>query len=102
MTAARQQRKSPLRRGFTLGLGLSVALFASQGLLAAPGDRLVLDDRTGLALSGFDPVAYFTDAKARVGRPEVGRRFGGTIWRFRSRLPFVLACQRRAALSLLQ
>ena len=82
MTVARQQRKSPVWPGLALGLGLLAALFASEGLSAAPDDRLVVDDRTGLALSGFDPVAYFVEAKARVGRPEVELRFAGTAWRF--------------------
>jgi hypothetical protein len=61
MTAARQQRKSPLALGQALGLtfGLAVCggIFASPAILAAPSDRIVVDAHSGLAISGFDPVA---------------------------------------------
>src|SRR4029079_18660454 len=33
---------------------------------------------------GFDPVAYFTDAKAQAGRPDMEVRQGGVTWRFRN------------------
>ncbi len=35
---------------------------------AATTERIVADRHTGLAISGFDPVAYFTDAVPRMGR----------------------------------
>ncbi|HEY5965760.1 MAG TPA: YHS domain-containing (seleno)protein [Xanthobacteraceae bacterium] len=37
---------------------------------------------TGLAIDGFDPVAYFTDGRARPGRPDLELRSGGASWRF--------------------
>src|SRR6185437_6720757 len=30
----------------------------------------------------FDPVAYFTERRPRLGRPDFGLSFEGTIWRF--------------------
>jgi hypothetical protein len=88
MTAARQQRKSPLALGqaFGLALGLAVCggIFASPAILAAPSDRIVVNAYTGLAISGFDPVAYFTDAKPKIGRPGLELRVDGTVWRFRN------------------
>ena len=39
---------------------------------------------TGLAISGFDPVAYFTEAKPKIGRPGLELRVDGTVWRFRN------------------
>jgi hypothetical protein len=88
MTAARQQRKSPLALGqaFGLALGLAVCggIFASPAILAAPSDRIVVNAYTGLAISGFDPVAYFTDAKPKIGRPDVELRVDGTVWQFRN------------------
>lgn len=33
---------------------------------------------------GFDPVAYFTDAAASLGRPEFEAAEGGAVWRFRN------------------
>jgi hypothetical protein len=88
MTAARQQRKSPLALGRALGLAFGLAvcggIFASPAILAAPSDRIVVDAHSGLAISGFDPVAYFTDAKPKIGRPDIELRVDGAIWRFRN------------------
>ncbi len=39
---------------------------------------------TGLAISGFDPVAYFTDHKAELGRSDLELRLGGVVWQFRN------------------
>ena len=86
MTAARQQRKSPLALGQALGLALGLAvgggIFAPRAIWAAPNERIVVDAHTGLALSGFDPVAYFTDAKPKFGRPDLELRLDATVWRF--------------------
>jgi hypothetical protein len=88
MTSARQQRKPWPALGPAFGLALGLTFFGaispSPELWAAAGDRIVLDPQTGLAISGFDPVAYFTDAKPKIGRPEVELRLDGTIWRFRN------------------
>ena len=67
MTAARQQRKSrawPL--GWRSGLPLCGGIFAAPALLAAPNDRIVVNANSGLAISGFDPVAYFTERQAET------------------------------------
>jgi hypothetical protein len=45
---------------------------------------IVTDPGTGLAIGGFDPVAYFTDAAAEPGRPEIEYNQAGTVWRFRN------------------
>jgi hypothetical protein len=84
MTAARQQRKSPLAYGLALGLVVFGGILASPAILAAPRDRLVVDAHTGLAISGFDPVAYFTEAKPKFGRPDMELRLDATVWRFRN------------------
>ena len=39
---------------------------------------------SGLAISGFDPVAYFTDAEALPGKGEFEQAVDGAVWRFRS------------------
>jgi hypothetical protein len=44
----------------------------------------VVDRHTGLALYGFDPVAYFTDAKPSLGRADLEYRYSGALWRFRN------------------
>jgi hypothetical protein len=49
---------------------------------AAAVQPVVVNAQTGLAISGFDPVAYFTDKQPRFGRPELELRLGGAVWRF--------------------
>ncbi|MEW6221082.1 MAG: YHS domain-containing (seleno)protein [Thermodesulfobacteriota bacterium] len=39
----------------------------------------------GLAIHGYDPVAYFLDAGPREGRPEIELRWQGARWRFATR-----------------
>jgi hypothetical protein len=58
----------------------------TRGLLGKPERRAHIDRHaaTGLAISGFDPVAYFTDSKAVPGRPELELNLKGVVWRFRS------------------
>ncbi|HXW25418.1 MAG TPA: YHS domain-containing (seleno)protein [Xanthobacteraceae bacterium] len=51
---------------------------------AATTERVVVDPHTGLALYGFDPVAYFTEVTAMAGRPEFELSFAGAVWRFRN------------------
>jgi hypothetical protein len=67
-------------------LVLALAGFISPAIPApaATTERVVVDWHTGLALYGFDPVAYFTDAKPVMGRADVEYSFAGAIWRFRN------------------
>ena len=51
---------------------------------AATTERVVVDRNSGLAISGFDPVAYFTDAQALRGKDELEQAVAGVVWRFRS------------------
>ncbi len=44
----------------------------------------MVDVQTGLAISGFDPVAYFTDGKPELGRAGLELSQGGAVWRFRN------------------
>lgn len=71
-----------------MAVGLLAALTASPFLAgragAATTERVVVDWRTGLAIHGFDPVAYFTDARPALGRPELEYAFAGAVWRFRN------------------
>jgi YHS domain-containing protein len=41
-------------------------------------------DRTGLALRGYDPVAYFARGQPVPGRPEFQSTFDGATYRFES------------------
>ena len=49
---------------------------------AAITERVVANRHTGLAIDGFDPVAYFVDAEPRLGRAELEFRYAGATWRF--------------------
>jgi hypothetical protein len=51
---------------------------------AATTERVVTNRHTGLAIDGFDPVAYFVDAAAQVGRAGLELRHAGASWRFRN------------------
>jgi hypothetical protein len=51
---------------------------------AATTERVVVDRHSGLAINGFDPVAYFTDSRALPGKDEFECPFAGAVWRFRS------------------
>ena len=51
---------------------------------ASTTERVVVDRFSGLALGGFDPVAYFTDARAMAGRPGYEVSEAGAVWRFRN------------------
>lgn len=78
MTAARRPQKTAFP-----ALAAILTLF---GALVAPAlaGPLVVDADTGLALSGFDPVAYFTDQQPRAGHPDLELSHDGAVWRFRN------------------
>jgi len=84
MTAARQQRKSALAIGLALGIGIFGAIFVPPAIGANPSDPIVINALTGLAISGFDPVAYFSEAKPKMGSPDVELRLDGAVWRFQN------------------
>jgi hypothetical protein len=43
--------------------------------IATTTEWVVTNPRTGLAIAGFDPVAYFIDAAATPGRPDFEFRY---------------------------
>jgi len=82
MTAARHKRKRYCAVGLivaALALTFSAGLPASR---AAVTEAVVVDWNTGLAIGGYDPVAYFTDGKQIAGKAELELSYGGVIWRF--------------------
>ena len=44
----------------------------------------MVDWHTGLAIGGYDPVAFFTDGKPVPGSPISNCHYGGAVWRFRN------------------
>jgi hypothetical protein len=51
---------------------------------AATTEQIVTDPNSGLAIYGYDPVAYFTDKEAKKGRDDLELKHGGVAWRFRN------------------
>ena len=95
MTAERQERNGrwsgkAVRPGIALIAGLATLWLlgvAGPGLppaKASTTERVVVNRFSGLAIEGFDPVAYFTDAEAMLGREEFEASQAGAVWRFRN------------------
>ena len=84
MTAARRKRKR--NSAWILAVMLAVAglalSVASPVSVAATTEMIVVDRHTGLAIGGYDPVAFFTDGKPMEGSADFEFRYGGAIWRF--------------------
>jgi hypothetical protein len=91
MSAARQERK---RYGAALAVAAACIVAAPLPLAASPAampaakaataERLVVDWHSGLAIDGYDPVAYFSEGKPALGSADFELSFGGAIWRFRN------------------
>lgn len=86
MTAQRQERY-----GWRPGIALFALLASFFGALsldfaawAATTERVVVNRYSGLAIGGFDPVAYFTESMALQGLPDFEAREAGAVWRFRN------------------
>jgi hypothetical protein len=47
-------------------------------------ERVVMNRYSGLAIAGFDPVAYFTESLAILGLPDFEAAESGAVWRFRN------------------
>lgn len=53
--------------------------------LPAMGEIMALHDRAGIAIDGFDPVAYFASGTAVGGLSQHEAQHNGVVWRFASR-----------------
>ena len=86
MTAQRQERygSRPGIALFALLAGFFAALSLDFAAWAATTERVVVNRYSGLAIEGFDPVAYFTESMAAQGLPDFEAREAGAVWRFRN------------------
>lgn len=88
MKVARQFRKSnfPPRSTYIAGrlalLALLCVLVPSKALTE---ERFWVDNSTGLALGGFDPVSYFTHVMPRYGSEEHEYVWKSVTWRFENK-----------------
>jgi hypothetical protein len=85
MTSARRYGK-PFIGGAAAWLApaMLLAVWWASAAIGATTEWVVTNPRTGLAIEGFDPVAYFINAAARPGRPDLEFRYRGVIWRYRN------------------
>lgn len=67
--------------GVSASLGVSLLPLAARGTTT---ERVVVNRYTGVAIEGFDPVAYFVDARPVPGLPEFEASEAGAVWRFRN------------------
>lgn len=64
-------------------LGLGLAFSAAPVLAAAPAAPVSASEQ-GLAIRGYDPVAYFTAGRPVAGSADHEYRWNGATWRFAS------------------
>jgi hypothetical protein len=69
---------------FALLAGFFGVLCLDLTALAATTERVVVNRYSGLAIEGFDPVAYFTDSQAAQGVADFEAAAAGAVWRFRN------------------
>lgn len=67
-----------------LSLATTLALLMGANAADITGKSLVLKSRDGLAIQGYDPVAYFTDSKAVKGNTRFSSEYGGAKYLFAS------------------
>lgn len=86
MTARRQENKGRHLRIACVAVLAGVLNPAGPytGARAGLTERVVMNRHSGLAIDGFDPVAYFTDAQAAKGEPDIEASKAGAVWRFRN------------------
>jgi hypothetical protein len=90
MTAQRQEGNGKLQAARGLGIAL-IAMLAAFGLSPAGSavhgattERVVVNRFSGLAIEGFDPVAYFIDRQPVLGSADFEVSQAGAVWRFRN------------------
>ena len=65
-------------------VSLATAGLSGSAARAATTERVVVNRFTGLAIEGYDPVAYFVDARPEVGLQDFEASQAGAVWRFRN------------------
>ena len=78
MTVARNLRK-PFYVAALAALLVPLTLMRGR---AETAERVAVDLHTGLAISGFDPVAYFVEASPVLGKGDFEHALAGAVWRF--------------------
>lgn len=71
-----------LHRRTFLGLATAALVASASARAEAPRPVNTLGSEEGIAIRGYDPVAYFRDGGPRPGKPEFAFRYAGAVWRF--------------------
>jgi YHS domain-containing protein len=85
-TMARRECPVPERR-LALAIGIATLFLAGPALAAPPINTLrggILGGSSGVAILGYDPVAYFTEGKPVKGDPKYMHEWMGAKWQFAS------------------
>jgi hypothetical protein len=82
MTTLRRQRLSTRAVLVLLLVAAAPAALIWRPGYAATTERIVTDPNTGLAIYGYDPVAYFTDGTPKRGQDDLEVSLHGVAWRF--------------------
>ena len=69
------------RRGFLAAAVLGIQTPGSV-VRAATTEQIVTNRHNGVAINGFDPVAYFLDGTATLGKDALEYTFAAVVWRF--------------------
>jgi YHS domain-containing protein len=65
-----------------LGAGLAVSACATDGVVTQREPVMPTNAVAGVAVKGYDPVAYFTDHKPVPGNPGIETRWHGVTYQF--------------------
>ena len=84
MTAQRQERYGwrPAIAFFASLAGFLVLACPEFTARASTTERVVVNRFSGIAIEGFDPVAYFVQGRAVLGREDFEAADAGAVWRF--------------------
>ena len=85
MAVQRHARKVAFRRAASGATLVALAFASALPLVASTTEQIVVDRNSGLAIHGFDPIAYFTDGAPLLGKGafEHRRRRGLAVSQFR-------------------
>jgi len=87
MTAQRQQGNGSGRQLAVIAQVMALlagfwTAFPNPAARASTTERVVVNRFSGLAIEGFDPVAYFTENQPVLGLPDFEAAQAGAVWRF--------------------
>lgn len=84
MTTLRRQRLSARAVLVLLLIATAPAILPWRSGHAATTEQIVTDPNTGLAIYGYDPVAYFANGTPTRGQDNLEVSLAGVAWRFQN------------------